>query len=169
VFGFPKGDEAGRNLSAVPTGSVAGGWEQIEDTKQAGIAIEEGFSGAPVWSQAQKAFVGMVVARDKRRPEAKVGFMIPTDQLRSLRMFMPLPPSGQPMRPQWSRAQQLELERLRIALTDCERDHQGVAAQLRVEQDAPTRHKLELQLQAIVEEMDRIEQQLQGLGEENAE
>jgi vWA-MoxR associated protein C-terminal domain/Trypsin-like peptidase domain/vWA-MoxR associated protein middle region (VMAP-M) 1 len=83
VFGFPKGDEAGRNLTVVSRGSVAGGWEQIEDTKQTGLAIEEGFSGAPVWCQDQKAFVGMVVARDKRRPEAKLGFMIPTQKLSS--------------------------------------------------------------------------------------
>lgn len=81
VFGFPKGDELGRNLTAVSRGGVVGGWEQIEDTKQPGLAIEDGFSGAPVWCQVLKAFVGMVVARDKRRPEAKLGFMIPAHKL----------------------------------------------------------------------------------------
>jgi vWA-MoxR associated protein middle region (VMAP-M) 1/Trypsin-like peptidase domain len=83
VFGFSRGDSAGRNLTAVLAGEVAGGggWEQIEDIKQPGLGIEDGFSGAPVWSDALKAFVGMVVARDRRRPEAKVGFMIPTQKL----------------------------------------------------------------------------------------
>jgi len=81
VFGFPQGDEAGRNLTAVTRGRVAGEWEQIEDTKQPGLGIEEGFSGAPVWCQALKAFIGMVVARDQKRPEAKLGFMIPRQNL----------------------------------------------------------------------------------------
>ncbi|OUC15331.1 MAG: hypothetical protein B0A82_07555 [Alkalinema sp. CACIAM 70d] len=82
AFGFPKGDQAGRNLIAESRGTIApGDWEQIEDTKQPGLAVEEGFSGAPVWCPSVSTFVGMIVARDKRREAAKVGFMIPTQKL----------------------------------------------------------------------------------------
>ena len=81
-FGFPKGDEIGRNLTAATRGEVGVGWIQIQGTGQTDLATEEGFSGAPVWCNAVQAFVGMIVARDKRRPEAKMGFMIPTEKLR---------------------------------------------------------------------------------------
>jgi hypothetical protein len=47
-----------------------------------GYAIEPGFSGAPVWSPTlDNAIVGMVVARDKEREEARVGFMVPASKL----------------------------------------------------------------------------------------
>lgn len=82
AFGFPRGDQAGRNLIAESRGTIApGDWEQIEDSKQPGLAVEEGFSGAPVWCPSSSTFVGMIVARDKRREAAKVGFMIPTQKL----------------------------------------------------------------------------------------
>jgi hypothetical protein len=81
-FGLPKGDTLGRNLKAAIRGAVPGGWIQIEDTKYTGVAIEEGFSGAPVWCDRVSGWIGMIVARDRKRPEAKIGFMIPTDELR---------------------------------------------------------------------------------------
>ena len=89
VFGIPKGDETGRNLTAVARGNVIGGWTQVEDTKNTGIAVEEGFSGAPVWwsrkdadGRREEGYVGMIVARDRKRSEAKIGFMISTAELR---------------------------------------------------------------------------------------
>lgn len=80
-FGFPSGDTAGRNLTAEFGGEIRGGWVQIEGIGATGLAVEDGFSGAPVWCQASEGWVGMVVARDRRRPEAKVGFIIPTERL----------------------------------------------------------------------------------------
>lgn len=81
VFGFPKGDAIGRNLTAANKGLVGSGWLQIQDSTQTGLGVEGGFSGAPVWCDKINACVGMVVARDRKRPEAKVGFIIPTEQL----------------------------------------------------------------------------------------
>ncbi|MEO1403964.1 MAG: trypsin-like peptidase domain-containing protein [Cyanobacteria bacterium J06635_1] len=83
VLGFPGGDRAGGHLTAVTRGQIPGGWVQIEDTKETGLAVEEGFSGAPVWCEAHKAFVGMVVARYQARPTAKLGYMIPTEKLQA--------------------------------------------------------------------------------------
>jgi hypothetical protein len=79
-LGFP--DEIGRNLKATTRGEVGTGWIQIQGTEQTDLATEEGFSGAPVWCASAQAFVGMIVARDRRRPEAKMGFMIPTEKLK---------------------------------------------------------------------------------------
>jgi len=81
VLGFPKGhakgiSSYGQLLEELPHGLV-----QIEDTKAEGIAILPGFSGTPVWDEATGAVVGMVVAREKDQPEAKIGFMVPGRRL----------------------------------------------------------------------------------------
>lgn len=81
VLGFPKGHpqgiaSTGQLLMELPTG-----WVQMEDTKSQGLAIQPGFSGAPVWDDASASVVGMVVAREKDQPEAKIGFMVPARTL----------------------------------------------------------------------------------------
>ncbi len=50
----------------------------MEDLKAEGYAIEQGFSGAPVWDETLEAVVGMAVAADRQQIEAKAAFMIPT-------------------------------------------------------------------------------------------
>lgn len=85
VFGYPGNDAAGRNLTAVTRGEVSGGWVQIEDTKVTGLAVEGGFSGAPVWCEAEGGIVGMVVARHDGQLQEKVGFMIPVQRLQAAR------------------------------------------------------------------------------------
>ena len=77
-FGYPDGDALGRNVTAITSGPVKA-WHQIEVPQDIGTSIREGFSGAPVWSE--QGCVGMVVARDDRRPEDRVAFMIPAEQL----------------------------------------------------------------------------------------
>ena len=83
VFGYPNNDAAGRNLSAITNGEVDGGWVQIEDTKVPGLSVEAGFSGSPVWCDADQAVVGMVVARHHGQNGEKVGFMIPVQKLQA--------------------------------------------------------------------------------------
>ncbi|MEM6866805.1 MAG: trypsin-like peptidase domain-containing protein [Cyanobacteria bacterium P01_C01_bin.121] len=81
VFGYP-GDTAGRNLTAVTRGEIDGGWVQVEDTKETGLAIEPGFSGSPVWQQSNPAgIIGMVVARHQSQNREKVGFILPMQKL----------------------------------------------------------------------------------------
>ncbi|MDV3348740.1 trypsin-like peptidase domain-containing protein [Leptothoe sp. LEGE 181152] len=75
ALGFPRGDTTGRFLFAVNRGELPIGWVQIEDTKAQGLAIEPGFSGAPVWNEDTQSCVGMIVARDRKRSDAKIGFM----------------------------------------------------------------------------------------------
>ena len=53
----------------------------IEDVKQAGYRLEEGFSGAPVWDETLQGVAGMAVAAEKQRPEAKAAFIIPANVL----------------------------------------------------------------------------------------
>ena len=83
IFGYPGGDVGGRNVTAVTRGEISGGWIQIEDTKTPGLSVEGGFSGAPVWSDADQAIVGVVVARHHGNDQAKVGFAIPVQKLQA--------------------------------------------------------------------------------------
>ncbi|MFB2768543.1 trypsin-like peptidase domain-containing protein [Pelatocladus sp. BLCC-F211] len=78
TFGFPAGHDDGLEATGVLRGQQGTGWVQIEDVKETGVRLEPGFSGAPVWDEQLNGIVGMAVAADQKRPEAKVAFMIPT-------------------------------------------------------------------------------------------
>jgi S1-C subfamily serine protease len=78
TFGFPSGHDDGLEATGVLRGRQSTGWVQLEDVKQTGVRLEPGFSGAPVWDEKLNGVVGMAVAADQKRPEAKVAFMIPT-------------------------------------------------------------------------------------------
>lgn len=75
VYGFSR--PGGVWATGKFLGETSDGRVQMEDTKAQGYAIEPGFSGAPVWSEALKAVVGMTVTREKVQEEAKVAFMLP--------------------------------------------------------------------------------------------
>ncbi|WP_293083783.1 trypsin-like peptidase domain-containing protein [Moorena sp. SIO3H5] len=82
VFGFPKGHNDGIWASGVLRDTTGKNWLQIEDTKVSGYQVERGFSGAPVWDEQLAGVVGMAVAAEKRRENAKAAFLISTKVLR---------------------------------------------------------------------------------------
>ncbi|MBN3939850.1 trypsin-like peptidase domain-containing protein [Nostoc sp. NMS9] len=81
VLGFPAGQPDGVWATGVLRGRTAKSWVQLEDVKQPGYRLEPGFSGAPIWDGELQGIAGIAVAVDINRPEAKVGFMIPTQVL----------------------------------------------------------------------------------------
>lgn len=81
VMGFPKGHAKGVVSYGQLLKDLPNGWVQLEDTKAQGLAILPGFSGASVWDETTSTVVGMVVAREKDQPEAKIGFMVPAKTL----------------------------------------------------------------------------------------
>lgn len=81
VFGFPDGHPRGLYAYGHLKEELPYGWVQMEDDKTQGMAILPGFSGTAVWDQTANTVVGMVVARDRKTPEAKIGFMIPARPL----------------------------------------------------------------------------------------
>lgn len=85
VLGFPKGHTTGINSYGQLLGELPNGLVQMEDTKAEGMAILPGFSGTPVWDETAGAVVGMVVAREKDQPAAKIGFMVPGRRLLAVR------------------------------------------------------------------------------------
>lgn len=81
ALGFPEGHPRGVYAYGTLKEELPHGWVQLEDDKTQGMAIQPGFSGTAIWDQTANAVVGMVVARDKKMPEAKIGFMIPARPL----------------------------------------------------------------------------------------
>lgn len=81
TLGFPEGRSNGAWAEGVLKRPVAHGWIQIEDTKSTGYRLEEGFSGTAIWDKRLGGVVGMAVAADKKRPEVKAAFLIPTHLL----------------------------------------------------------------------------------------
>ncbi|QIZ72606.1 nSTAND1 domain-containing NTPase [Oxynema aestuarii] len=81
VFGFPKGQPMGVYASGVLRGKTAKSWVHLEDIKEPGFRLEEGFSGAPVWDEQLQGIAGIAVAAEKERPDVKGAFIIPTNLL----------------------------------------------------------------------------------------
>ncbi|MBD2774569.1 AAA-like domain-containing protein [Iningainema tapete] len=81
VLGFPSKQSNGVWASGELRAPIANGWVQIEDVKQQGYALEPGFSGAPIWDCELEGVVGMAVAAEINRQNAKAAFMIPTKVL----------------------------------------------------------------------------------------
>jgi hypothetical protein len=81
IFGFPKNRDDGIWASGVLREHQAAQWIQMEDIKAQGYSIEPGFSGAPVWDETLEGVVGMAVAADLYREEARAAFMIPSKVL----------------------------------------------------------------------------------------
>nr|MDJ0517410.1 trypsin-like peptidase domain-containing protein [Trichodesmium sp. MO_231.B1] len=81
AFGFPKGKQNGVWANGVLRGGTANGWVQLEDIDNTGYALQEGFSGTPVWDETLEGVVGMAVAAEKQRLDTKAAFIIPTNLL----------------------------------------------------------------------------------------
>lgn len=80
TFGFPVNHDDGLEAGGKLGGKQAAGWVQIEGG-EVGTRLERGFSGAPIWDEKLKGIVGMAVAADDSRKEAKIGFMIPVEEI----------------------------------------------------------------------------------------
>lgn len=80
AFGFPRGQDSGVWVTGQLMDRQAMGWIMVEGLKTQGFAIEQGFSGTPVWDPQIQGVVGMVVAASQP-VELKAAFVIPTDTL----------------------------------------------------------------------------------------
>jgi vWA-MoxR associated protein C-terminal domain/Trypsin-like peptidase domain/vWA-MoxR associated protein middle region (VMAP-M) 1 len=79
TFGFPQGHANGIWASGEMKEQIGGqGWVQIEAIRAEGYPVLPGFSGSPVWDEQEGGIVGMTVAAERKRTEARAAFMIPT-------------------------------------------------------------------------------------------
>jgi WD40 repeat protein len=76
AVGFPRGYDRSVSSYGIVRDRLPGGRWQLEGEGE-GIAIQDGFSGCPVWDERAKGIIGMVV----EEADAKVAFMIPADVL----------------------------------------------------------------------------------------
>lgn len=79
VFGMPAGRPQGVWHAGTLKGMVASGWIQINQSADIGYRIEQGFSGGPVWDEAQRAVVGMITVADLG--EVRAAYAIPAPSL----------------------------------------------------------------------------------------
>ena len=80
AFGYPEKLDDGVWASGVMRGKQARGWIQVEDIKEPGHRVEQGYSGGPVWDENLNAVVGMIVATENNHL-TKVAFVIPVSIL----------------------------------------------------------------------------------------
>lgn len=82
TLGFPKGHDSGVWASGeLKEQRGDDGWVQLEAIRAEGYPVLPGFSGSPVWDEQEGGIVGMTVAAEKQRSEARTAFMIPTEIL----------------------------------------------------------------------------------------
>ncbi|QSV53434.1 MAG: trypsin-like peptidase domain-containing protein [Dolichospermum sp. UKL201] len=60
--------------------TLSNGLVQMEGTGQQGYRVQQGFSGAPIWDDQEKAVVGMAVAEDTNE-QRRVAFFLPSQAL----------------------------------------------------------------------------------------
>ena len=80
TFGFPKDYDKGQPADGATKGSISDGCVVIEDPARTGYFVEQGFSGAPVWSISDNSVIGMIVSADKK--SLRTAYMIPASLLR---------------------------------------------------------------------------------------
>ena len=83
AYGFPPGNDRGEWTRGELLGPSGRDWIQLEAMKVTGAAIEQGFSGSPVWDERLRGVVGMIVAEDLDRQQ-RTAFMIPIQVLTRL-------------------------------------------------------------------------------------
>jgi hypothetical protein len=81
AFGFPDSDKQGRNTTGRLHAADAAGLVQMDS--EGALLVQQGFSGAPVWSSDVNGFVGLIVTELQDR---KVAWCIPS---RVLAKFVP--------------------------------------------------------------------------------
>ncbi len=164
IFGFPQGHDVGVWATGELRDAQATGWIQMEAIKVAGYQVEPGFSGAPVWDELLHGVAGMAIAAERKREDVKAAFMIPTKVLVQtwslLNQRVQQPTTPQPL----SRVQAIKAKELNKRLGILESDFEAVYNQLNYTENAQTRNNLERQLEAIEQEMKKVEVQLNELG-----
>jgi S1-C subfamily serine protease len=166
IFGFPQGHDVGVWATGELRDAQATGWIQMEAIQVPGYQVEPGFSGAPVWDDSLQGVAGMAIAAERKREGVKAAFMIPTKvlvqtwSLLNQRVQQPATTSPQPL----SRVQAIKAKELKKRLKILESDFEAVYNQLNYTENAQSRNNLQRQLEAIEQDMKKVEAQLNELG-----
>lgn len=164
IFGFPSQRDDGIWASGELRDQIGTGWVQMEDIKAPGYAVELGFSGAPVWDEQLEGVVGMVVAAERKREDAKAAFMIPTSILgNTWRQLTPVTqPTPAPVT-RLSRTQQVKVKRMEERLNSLLEDAKAAHNQLDYTLGEVDRNRIKRQIGALDQEIDRVAAEIDAL------
>jgi Trypsin-like peptidase domain len=98
AYGFPQGNDDGVWVEGVIREKQASQWIQIEGRTAQGYAIESGFSGTPIWDESLKGVIGMTVAAEREREEARVAYLIPSTVLKQAWSTLVIKPHNKTLR-----------------------------------------------------------------------
>ncbi len=163
IFGFPENGDDGIWASGVLREQQGAGWVQMEGLNAQGYAIEQGFSGAPVWDETLTAVVGMAVAADRQRTEAKAAFMMPTGILKQVGHGLNLAIEQPQLVTALSIAQQGRLTLAENLVNSSMEDLAAAHNQLNYTISEVDRTKLKRQIEFLTQELDQAEDKFQQL------
>jgi Trypsin-like peptidase domain len=98
AYGFPHGNDDGVWVEGFIREKQASQWIQIEGRTAQGYAIESGFSGTPIWDENLKGVIGMTVAAEREREEARVAYLIPSTVLKQAWSTLVIKPHNKALR-----------------------------------------------------------------------
>ncbi|WP_392533371.1 trypsin-like peptidase domain-containing protein [Nostoc sp. C117] len=161
IFGFPSGHNDGVWGTGVLRDVQGKGWVQLEDSKVTGYRVEQGFSGAPIWDETLVGVVGMAVAAEKQREDIKTAFMIPVDVLINAWDEIAWSKSSNAhSRTVPSRVKELQIKTLQQRFDVLSTDYQAAYNQLNYTLNESDRHKLQRQIDTMLQELEQVESQL---------
>ncbi|MEH2249340.1 trypsin-like peptidase domain-containing protein [Nostoc sp.] len=161
IFGFPHGHNDGVWATGVLRDGQGKGWVQLEDSKVTGYRVELGFSGAPIWDETLGRVVGMAVAAEKQREHIKTAFMIPADAFIKVWDEITLAISSNAYtQNNPSRVQQLKIKTLQQRFDVLSNDYEAAYNQLNYTLSAGDRNIIQRQINTILEELERVENEL---------
>ena len=165
IFGFPQGHDVGVWATGELRDVQASGWIQMEAIQATGYQVEPGFSGAAIWDESLQGVAGMAIAAERKREGVKAAFMIPTKVLVQTWSFLNQAVQQQPKTsPQpLSRVQAIKAKELNKRLGILEGDFEAVYNQLNYTENAQSRNHLQRQLEALEQDIKKVEVQLYGL------
>lgn len=136
----------------------------MEDIKAQGYAVQPGFSGAPVWDEELQGVVGMAVAAEKKREEAKAAFMIPTAVLSdTCKQLAPVTQLSMGSVTQLSRTKQIKVDLLERRLNSLVEDAEAAYNQLNFALSEVDRTRIKRQIAALDQEIDQVAQDIDAL------
>jgi Effector-associated domain 9 len=127
--------------------------------------VEPGFSGAPIWDEQLQGVVGMAVAAERKREDAKVAFLISSDTLvQGWGELTVTPPTVAKKSLSLNRIQEVKRGVLQQRLESLLTNYQVAYNQLNYTLSAVDRQIIQNQILAIEQDIEKVSQDIDALG-----
>ncbi len=161
IFGFPQGHREGIWATGVLHDDLQDGLMKLQSIKILGYPIEAGFSGSPVWDESLGGVVGMIINQEEEQYKHKFLSVVSAKIITQV-WDTPHTAIVQPIntRTKLTRVQDIKVKALEQRLSNLEEDYKAVYNQLNYSVDLPSKARLERQLYAVEEKIQKIEKEL---------